>query len=55
MSKRYVIKIKIDKTLLLFANSEEEARGKIQDYYEANEGDVETVSVKEVDSFHNHV
>lgn len=51
MKKRYMIKIKIEKTLLMFANNEEEARGKIQDYLDDNIDKVETLSVEEVESF----
>ena len=52
MEKRYMIKIKIGKTLLMFAKSEEEARGKIQDYLDGNIDSVETVSIEEVKSFY---
>lgn len=55
MEKRYVITIKIEKSILLFANSEEEARGKIQDYYDADPMAIETIKVEEVDSFKKHV
>lgn len=52
MSRRYVIKIKIEKTLLMFADNETEARGKIQDYIDKDTTDnVETISVERVNKF----
>lgn len=50
-NKRYVIKIKIEKTLLIFAKSELEARDKIQGFLHGNEDSVDTISVEEVDNF----
>lgn len=51
MKKRYQIKIKVAKTLLMFADSEDAARGLIQDYIDEHPDSVETLSVTEVDSF----
>lgn len=48
--KRFVIKILLEKTIMLFAKSEDEAREKIQDYVVDPQA-IESIDVEEVKKF----
>lgn len=45
--KKYLIKIKITRTVLAFAKNEDEARLKIQDYVNAYSDDIEEIKIEE--------